>query len=68
MGFGSLEEYPEALRKEIAELQHALIEKFRGSNNKMVSGAQFRSAGPGHHKCETCESKDARYVVFCIES
>lgn len=55
---GSLEEYPEALRQEISELQQALIDKFRGSN-KMVSGAQFRnSLAPGAHKCDACEGKD----------
>jgi len=55
---GSLEEYPEALRQEISELQQALIDKFRGSN-KMVSGAQFRnSLAPGTHKCDACEGKD----------
>lgn len=57
----SQEEYPEALRKEISDLQQALIDKFRGAN-KMVSGAQFRnSLGPGTHKCDTCESKDSRW-------
>lgn len=57
----SQEEYPEALRKEISDLQQALIDKFRGAN-KMVSGAQFRnSLGPGTHKCDACESKDSRW-------
>jgi hypothetical protein len=61
----SIEEYPEALRKEISDLQQALVDKFGGSS-KRVSGAQFRnSSGPAMHKCETCESKDLRYVIHC---
>lgn len=54
----ALEEYPEALRREILDLQQALIDKFRGQH-KLVSGAQFRGNGPAHAaKCEQCEAKD----------
>lgn len=53
-----LEEYPEALRREINGLQQALVDKFRG-HNKVVGGAQFRaSTQNGNQKCELCESKD----------
>lgn len=48
---------PDQLIDEINHLQHALVDKFRG-NQKLVSGAQFRSGFKEPSKCEQCEAKD----------
>jgi hypothetical protein len=42
---------------EINHLQHALVDKFRGTQ-KLVSGAQFRSGFKDALKCDQCEAKD----------
>ena len=48
---------PDTLKEEINHLQHALIDKFKG-NQKLVSGAQFRSGGRDPGRCESCEIKE----------
>ncbi len=50
-------ENTDQLIDEINHLQHALVDKFR-SNQKLVSGAQFRSGLKDPLKCEQCEAKD----------
>lgn len=50
-------ENPDHLMEEINHLQHALVDKFR-SNQKLVSGSQFRSGIKDSLKCEQCEAKD----------
>jgi hypothetical protein len=47
----------DALKDEITHLQSALVDKFRG-NQKLVSGAQFRSVSRDPGRCESCESKE----------
>jgi hypothetical protein len=48
---------PDHLIDEINHLQHALVDKFRGTQ-KLVSGSQFRSGFKDAVKCEQCEAKD----------
>lgn len=46
------------LHEEISVLQHALINRFRGSQ-KAVSGCQFRISAPQKFsKCENCDARD----------
>ena len=48
---------PVELKDEISRLQHALVDKYRGQQ-KLVSGAQFRSTAKELSKCEKCDMKD----------
>lgn len=48
---------PVELKDEISRLQHALVDKYRGQQ-KLVSGAQFRSTAKELSKCEKCDVKD----------
>ena len=56
------EESTENLQQEINLLQHALINRFRGSQ-KSVSGCQFRVSGTQKFsKCENCDSRDKALI------
>jgi len=49
--------HTEVLMDEINHLQSALVDKYRGQQ-KLVSGAQFRSSGRDPARCDQCDIKD----------
>lgn len=53
-------EFDDDLKSEIHRLQHALVDKYRGTQ-KLVAGSQFRTSMKDFIRCENCENREVLY-------